>query len=230
MKLSIVIPCFNEEKNIPLIIDRFQGILNDNQIEIIFVDNGSTDQTSLILKELTEELSNYQFIRLEKNLGYGNGILKGLEVAEGEILAWTHADMQTDPNDVLKGFELFKGKNSKVFVKGSRRGRPVVDLIFTIGMSVFETILLRKYMWDINAQPTMFKREFFCEWKDPPKDFSLDLFAYYQALKYNLDIARFPVVFSKRANGVSKWNIDWISKIKFITRTINYSFKLKKIL
>ena len=48
-------------------------------------------------------------------------------------------------------------------------------------MSLFETLLLRTRLWDINAQPTMFHRDFFASWDRPPHDFSLDLYAYYGA-------------------------------------------------
>mgnify|MGYP003327518150 CR=1 FL=1 len=62
----------------------------------------------------------------------------------------------------------------------------------------------------------------------PPKDFSLDLYAYYMAKKSRLRVKRFPVVFAERAHGVSNWNVSFISKYHFIKRTLLYSFSLKK--
>ena len=94
-------------------------------------------------------------------------------------------------------------------------------------MSFFESILLGKFFWDINAQPTMFPKKFFKSWKNPPDDFSLDLFCYYEAKKQKLKIHRFPVKFDKRLYGHSKWNFGFSSKLKFIKRTIIYSFNLK---
>jgi glycosyltransferase involved in cell wall biosynthesis len=172
--------------------------------------------------------SNCRSIRVEENQGYGFGILSGLKTAKGDVIGWTHADMQTDPQDFLYGIELFNKHGNDVFVKGVRYGRPLMDVLFTIGMSIFETILLRKKMWDINAQPTMFSRSFFDSWEDPPYDFSLDLYAYYQAAFHNLKIHRFPVRFGERAYGVSHWNINWTAKRKFIYRTIDFSLNLRK--
>jgi hypothetical protein len=103
-----------------------------------------------------------------------------------------------------------------------------MDVVFTIGMSLFETLLLGRRMWDINAQPTMFSRSFFETWTLPPDDFSLDLYAYYQAQKFGLKVYRFPVRFSERAHGVSHWNVDWAAKRKFIRRTVAFSLQLKK--
>ena len=154
--------------------------------------------------------------------------MSGLKAAKGEILGWTHADMQTDPQDTLFGLELFEKHGDDIFVKGRRYGRPFMDVVFTVGMSVFETFLLARPMWDINAQPTMFSRRFFESWTAPPDDFSLDLYAYYQAQSYGLKVHRFPVRFGERAHGVSHWNVNWAAKRKFIRRTVDFSLQLKK--
>ncbi len=228
MKYSLVIPCFNEEKNLPLLIDRCIKILDRNDIQLILVDNGSTDNTKKILLEYELQHKNLNVVYIKKNLGYGFGILSGLNEAEGDIIGWTHADLQTDPNDFIKGVDFFKEFGNNIFVKGKRYGRPFSDTIFTIGMSIFESILLRKKLWDINAQPTIFSKSFFHSLKNPPSDFSLDLYFYYKAIQSNLKIYRFPVIFGERMYGISSWNVDFRSKVKFIRRTINYSFKLKK--
>lgn len=228
MHLSLVIPCYNEALNIPLLLERCAGISKPGEVEVILVDNGSTDSTSQVLADLLPKFPGCRSIRVEINQGYGFGILSGLLAAEGEILAWTHADMQTDPHDALKGLEFFNLHGKDILVKGKRYGRPAADVFFTMGMSVFETMLLGTKMWDINAQPTMFSREFFATWNNPPHDFSLDLFAYYSACKAGLPVYRFPVLFAERAHGVSHWNVNWAAKRKFIKRTVDFSLKLKK--
>ena len=136
--------------------------------------------------------------------------------------------MQTDPQDVVLGLDLFEESGPEVLVKGRRYGRPIADTFFTIGMSGFETLLLRKHMWDINAQPTMFSRKFFETWRVPPDDFALDLYAYYEAKSQSIKVRRFPVEFGERVYGQSHWNVDWKSKWKFIQRTVSYSLKLRK--
>jgi glycosyltransferase involved in cell wall biosynthesis len=229
IKLSVIIPCYNEAKNIPLLISRCQKLVaKEKNIEFIIVDNGSTDNTSIVIKKLTSELPFFTKVHVAVNKGYGYGILAGLRAATGEILSWTHADLQTDPFDLLNGLHFFINSTNpeKLFVKGRRYGRPIFDIIFTAGMGIFETLLLRKFMWDINAQPTMFHRNFFVTWDSPPHDFSLDLFVYYMANKSGLEIKRFPVLFGERAYGISHWNVNFLSKYHFIKRTLFYSFKL----
>ena len=136
--------------------------------------------------------------------------------------------MQTDPEDAIKSLKFFEKSTKKEFVKGLRKGRSLLDKSFTFCMSIFEFFLLGEYMNDINAQPSIFHRDLFDSWINPPNDFSLDLFAYYTAKKSNYKIYRFPVQFPKRIFGVSKWNFSLRSKIKFIKRTIEFSLLLKK--
>ena len=230
-KLSLIIPCYNESQNLPLLIERCKDLFDlEKDIEIIIVDNGSNDNSSEVLEELTSELDFIKNVKVDVNKGYGHGILSGLSAANGEILSWSHADLQTDICDVLKGVLIIKNESKieDLFIKGKRKNRPISDNFFTIGMSIFETCLLRKKMWDINAQPTMFHRSFFLTWKNPPNDFSLDLYAYFFAKKLQFRIKRFPVYFGERAHGVSKWNINLSSKFQFIKRTLIYSFQLRR--
>lgn len=228
MRFSLIIPCYNEAANLPLLLERCKALTLKPDIEVVLVDNGSTDSTPEVLEKLLPKFPRYRSIRVDKNQGYGFGIMSGLKAAQGEILGWTHADMQTDPQDTLVGLELFEKHGDDVFVKGRRYGRPFMDVVFTIGMSVFETFLLARPMWDINAQPTMFSRRFFESWNAPPEDFSLDLYAYHQAQSYRLKVKRFPVKFGERAHGVSHWNVNWAAKRKFIRRTVEFSLQLKK--
>ncbi|RDZ26741.1 glycosyltransferase family 2 protein [Lysobacter silvisoli] len=229
LRLSLVIPCYNEARNLPLLVARLRECFVRDDVEAILVDNGSTDDSPAVLAQLLDGATRIRSVRVERNQGYGYGILAGLRAARGLIVGWTHADMQTDPADALEGLALFDGADpSTLFVKGRRYGRPAADVAFTVGMSLFETALLRRRLWDINAQPTLFPRAFFERWRDPPHDFSLDLYAYYQARRDGLQVRRFPVRFGQRAHGVSHWNVNWRAKARFIRRTVDFSLRLRK--
>ncbi len=233
IKLSIVIPCYNEEKNIPLIIKRLSKVLNNKDMEFILVDNGSMDNSRKLIQNYSKKYPAIKLAVVEKNIGYGYGIYTGLKSAKGEFLAWTHADLQTDPNDTLKAYELIKKQKNpeKTYVKGSRYGRLFFDKFFEFGMSIFESIILAAYLYDINAQPNIFHKSFLNLMKNPPNDFSFDLYAYYLSKKNKYKVVRFPVLFPKRIHGESKWNAgDFKSKYKFIKRTLDFTFKLKKYL
>jgi glycosyltransferase involved in cell wall biosynthesis len=229
MKFSLIIPCYNESKSLPQLLERCTPLIQKGNIEVILVDNGSHDETATVINTLLPQYPGCRSIRVEQNQGYGFGITCGLSAASGDILGWTHADLQTDPADILQGIALFEQFGTNTLVKGKRYGRPLSDALFTAGMSLFETILFRRAFWDINAQPNLFPRNFFEGWVSiAPKDFSLDLFVYFMAQKKGLAIKRFPVKFGKRVFGTSHWNIDWKAKKKFIMRTIQFSLELKK--
>lgn len=230
LMFSLVIPCFNEAENLPLLVERCRQSIGGDDVEIILVDNGSSDDSAAVLARLLATGGNIRSVRVEKNQGYGFGILSGLRAARGDVIGWTHADMQTDPADFLKAGALFRASPdpARLFVKGRRRGRPFGDEFFTAGMAAFETALLGRPLIDINAQPTVFHRRFFDSWVSPPHDFSLDLYAYFQAKAYGCEVARVDVVFGARAHGVSRWNVNWKAKQKFIKRTVDFSFELRR--
>lgn len=229
IKLSIVVPCYNEMKNIPLILERFNMVIQRKDIEVILVNNGSTDDSNNVFTKLVPQYSFAKTIKVDINRGYGFGVISGLKECRGEFIGWTHADMQTDPRDTLMALEIIEQNHydNRLYIKGLRKGRPLFDQIFTTGMSLFETCYLRSFLYDINAQPNIFHRSFFETWDSPPHDFSLDLYALYMAKRKKLKIIRFPVVFPKRIHGQSSWNTGIKSKWKFIKRTVNFSKKLK---
>lgn len=230
MKFSIIVPCYNESKNIPLILKRFDAVISRDDIEVVLVNNGSTDDSQDVINASLGQFSFARTTLVKVNQGYGFGILSGLREAKGEFIGWTHADMQTDPADVIKAFEIIESNNSHehVYVKGNRRGRSIFDNIFTYGMSLFETFYLGCTLWDINAQPNIFHRSFFQSWNNPPHDFALDLYVLYQAKKEKLNIIRFDVDFPPRVHGQSHWNTGLAAKWKFIKRTMDFSVELKR--
>lgn len=231
INLSLIIPCYNEAKNLPALVERLTEVLKRDDLEVILVDNGSTDESAVLLQKLTSGHALIRVVNVPVNQGYGFGILTGLRVSKGQYIGWTHADLQTDPVDALRALEIILSKDQKnLFIKGRRYGRPLGDVIFAVGMSIFETLVLGTRLWDINAQPTIFPREFFINWQNPPHDFSLDLYAYYQARRNKLLVKRIAVLFGSRLHGSSHWNISWASKYKFILRTIEFTFKLRKSL
>ena len=230
-KISIVIPCYNEEKNIKKLVEEFKlNLINkEYDIEVVLVNNGSQDNSAEIMKELQTKNDFIKIETVKENKGYGYGILRGLKVASGDFLGWIHADLQCSPKEISKAIEYLKQKNFQkdIFIKGKRSNRPIVDRIFTFGMSIYETLILRTVLWDINAQPTIFSRDFMEKLENPPFDFSLDLYMYYMAKKMNMRIYRYKVVQHKRQEGESSWNNGMKARIKLIKRVMKYSKKLK---
>ena len=233
LDLSVIVPCYNEVKNIPLLVKRFLEILPKNiRAELILVDNGSVDTSKKVISDYAKRYSFIEGVYIKKNIGYGNGIWGGLKKGSGDYLCWTHADMQTDIADTIQAYRIIvRQRNPKrCFVKGNRRKRLFVDWFFMCGMSVFETFALRKVLYDINAQPNLFHRSFLEGIVDPPKDFSFDIYFYYIAKKLRYKVIRFPVLFPKRIHGESHWSATLKGKWRFIKRTFIFTFKLRKVI
>ena len=232
IRYSLVIPCYNESDNLSILIDRCKILLDNREdIEVLLVNNGSTDNTHVVLKDLLRGVDqlNLRIVYICKNQGYGFGIVSGLKECNGDIIGWTHADLQTDPLDFIGAISIFENSNysSDLFVKGNRINRPFKDVFFTRGMSLIEWAILGTRMWDINAQPTVFPKVFFTSLEDIPNDFSLDLFVYYNAISNGMRIKRFPVNFGLRLKGEGH-NETLLSKLKYSYKTILYSIELRK--
>lgn len=233
MKLSVILPCYNERDNLVELFKRLDQLeQSSTDLEIILVDNGSTDDSASIFElELSKRPGTCMRVcKVEKNLGYGFGILSGLNAAKGELLAVTHADRQTDPMDVVKAYELFmQHQNDNLLVKGYRRNRKATEAIFSFGMGLLASFALGTRLTEINAQPKLFTKKFFESVKDKaPYDFSLDLYFLYQAQKKG-NIIDFPVYFAKRVAGEAKGGSgsSWKTRWKLIKRSFNYIFELK---
>ena len=231
--LSVIFPCYNESSNIIGIISSIKSALQGrNDVEIILVDNGSTDSTPQVLEQAHQGEHNKQFktLRIEKNIGYGHGIMEGVRIASGEVIAWTHADLQTDPADVLEAYKIFVDhpEYPNCILKGRRVGRNPLDTLFTGGMSILSSLLLRDHFSDVNAQPKMFHRNFLEKLTESPKDFSLDLYLLYQARVHKYQILEHHVNFGKRLYGESKGGGTLKGKLRLIQRTWKYMIKLKR--
>ena len=106
MKVSIIIPCFNEHRTIELILKKVQN-LKDYEKEIIVIDDCSTDGTKEILNNIEKDLIQ-KLIFNEKNYGKGFCVKKGISYATGEIIIIQDADLEYDPNDYYKLIEPIK--------------------------------------------------------------------------------------------------------------------------
>lgn len=107
-KMSLVIPCYNEEESLPLFYDeicKVMNIMNYIEFELIFIDDGSTDLTLKLLKELNKKDNRIHYITFSRNFGKEAAIYAGFESATGDYIAMLDADLQ-DPPSLLP--EMYK--------------------------------------------------------------------------------------------------------------------------
>jgi len=129
LKLSVIIPCYNEKNTILQVIDKVE-LAEPNEKEIIVVDDGSDDGTREILQKYSLK-SNFKIIFHEKNLGKGSAIQSGLKSVQNDLVIIQDADLEYNPNDYPSLLIPFKEANADV-VYGSRfaGGRRYVRIHF----------------------------------------------------------------------------------------------------
>lgn len=105
--ISIVIPAFNEEENIPLLIASLEPVMKalDREYEIIFIDDGSTDKTFNILKEQRKNNEHIQIIKFRRNFGQTAALSAGFDHAKGNVIITMDCDLQNDPEDIPRLLE-----------------------------------------------------------------------------------------------------------------------------
>ena len=102
MKVSVIVPIFNEVENIPLLYGQLDEVLRSlgQPYEIIFVDDGSTDGSQQHLRCLAEHNPQVKVIRFRCNFGQTAAMQAGLENATGDVLVTLDGDLQNDPADI----------------------------------------------------------------------------------------------------------------------------------
>ncbi|MGZ5121134.1 MAG: glycosyltransferase family 2 protein [Burkholderiales bacterium] len=228
---SIVLPCYNEADNLPLLLEAYRAVWPGFPAELILVNNGSTDHTADVLdRELRKP--EYTFARtvlVPRNQGYGFGVAAGLRTARGQVIGISHADMQCPAADLFAAYDRLTSNAApeRVFVKGRRAKRPFGPSLITNTMAALATVVLMKPLSDINAQPKVFHRSFLSEIPNPPDGFEFDLYLLYRAQAAGMKVVTIPVDFGARAHGASKWAFSLASRRRHVWATIKFILRLR---
>lgn len=233
MKYSIIIPCYNEEENVRDLIQLLEKTGNEYDIQWIMVENGSKDRTRDILENECADKECFTIAYVDKNCGYGYGLQQGIKAAEGDYIGWLHADMQIAPSEMIKFIKLAENeKDKKLFLKGRRKNRSIVDYFFTDCMTLYASFMLKTWIYDIGAIPVLFQRTLLEHMPQIPYDFSIETYVYATAKKVGFDVQRYNVKQQERQKGKSSWNKGFASRIhqsKVIIRDIAMIRKGKQV-
>ncbi len=212
MKLSLVVPCFNEEDNVEKFLQEVKNTFkNDIYYEIVFVNDGSTDNTHKMLKQLAKGNKNVQVVTFSRNFGKEAAMYAGLSASCGEMVCVIDADLQQHPRVVLEMMEILDNNPDTdcvtAYQKKRREGilmsgvksvfykliNGISDVNFVNGASDFR--LMRRTMVEAVLSITEYHR------------FSKGIFSW-----VGFNTQYIPYEAKKRENGESKWNVKKLTK------------------
>jgi len=134
-KISIIVPCYNEEESIPLFYDEINKVIKKMKakFELIFINDGSKDKTLEILRNLAKQDKKVRYISFSRNFGKEAGILAGLETSTGDYVAMMDVDLQDPPHLLIEMYEELEKKEYDCVATRSvsRNGYSVLRKFFT---------------------------------------------------------------------------------------------------
>ena len=125
-KITILVPAYNEEESLPFLYERVSNIMNemkDYEFELLFVNDGSKDNTLKEIKDLREKDNRVSYIDFSRNFGKETAMIAGLDYAKGDCVIIIDADLQDPPELIPKMVELWEQGYDDVYAKRkSRKG------------------------------------------------------------------------------------------------------------
>ena len=133
--LSIIVPCYNEEKNVEMFLDEVQNVLVGFNYEIIFINDGSQDNTQEKIRKMADSNTNVKYILFSRNFGKESAIYAGLINATGNLVGLMDADLQHPPSLLPKMIETIgEGYDVAAARRVSKKGEPIIN---SIGSNLF---------------------------------------------------------------------------------------------
>lgn len=226
MTLSLVIPFYNEEENIELVVSGLVNSFEKESIdyELILVNNGSVDKSPHILENLAREKPDkMKVVHVSVNQGYGWGIINGLKLASSEFIGYMCGDGQIRPKDVLKVFKTIKNENyDLVKVKRVARKDGIIRKVVSTVYNWLFLVTFNARTLDVNGTPKIFKGELLEIFSPSSKDWFIDAEMMIKAKYLNLRMGEVPVEFLRREKGGS--HVELTTILEFVRNIFTYKF------
>ena len=237
IKISIVLPAYNEGKNIAknvqTVYQCFQEKLDN--FEIVVVDDGSKDDTLKNAKLAAADNSKVVVVAAPINKGKGNALKLGVEAAKGEYIAFLDADLDISPEHILNGLEMVEKSGADIIIaskwhKDSHLDYPFTRKIISYGYYTFIRILFNLKVKDTQTGAKIFKSKYI---KKIMKQVQTDRYAFdieilAIANKWKLTIQEMPVEIIFQRGGIGRIGIKDIWVMIIDTLGIFYRVRLRK--
>lgn len=209
-KLSIIVPCFNEEGNIEELVYKIEEIISILCIdaEIILIDDGSDDKTSEIIKHLEKDNLSVKGVFHPENQGIAFAWKSGSLVAQGEYIIITDADLQYNPDDIFKLYRtMVKKENEYDIIQGWRLGHSYRSTIRYCASLIY-SLALKFIFWnqfrDVKSGFFICRREVFQDMLQTRSKYKyLQHYIVVNALSKGYKLFQVPIIFEERNSGQS---------------------------
>lgn len=237
-KLSVIIPCYNEEKYIGRVVEKvLKASLPDNmEKEIIIIDDGSTDKSPVIIEAFSNERSDgaIKVILNVENKGKGACVVMGLQQATGDLIVIQDADLEYDPAEYIKLLKPVLDGYADVVYTSRLRGdapRRVMFFYYTLGvwfLTFLSNLFTQLNLTDIHSGYKLFKADILKSMRLREKRFGFDteVTAKISRIK-NIHIYEVGISYYGRSYSEGK-KIKWTDGLKAIYWTFKYNLFLRK--
>jgi glycosyltransferase involved in cell wall biosynthesis len=225
IKVSVVVPVFNEEANLRSMVAELQSVLDGAGLnyELLLIDDGSTDSSPSLLKELAADSPRIKVILLRRNFGQTAAMAAGFDHARGEVIVPMDGDLQNDPRDILN--LLAKLDEGYDVVSGWRKDRKDKFLSRRLP-SIFANALISR-MTDVSLH------DYGCSLKAYRREVlsginlygELHRFVPALASQFGAKVAEIPVNHRPRVAGTSKYGIDRTLRVVLDLITVKFLLK-----
>lgn len=226
MKLSVIIPVYNEERTISKIVDTVRKVdIGDLDKEIIIVDDFSGNNTKKILKKISGKCIKKLYHT--RNMGKGSAVRTGLKQATGDFIILQDADLEYDPNDYPKLLKpLLEGEADVVY--GSRfinkhKARYKLYYFGNLIINLLASIIFFKRITDVETGYKIFRKESIKSVRLKAKGFELEPEITAKLIKKRYRIMEVPIWYKCRSFEEGK-KITWKDGVKAIYYLIKYRF------
>lgn len=201
---SIIIPLYNEEENVNPLVEKLLKVVGRNHrlLEIILVDDGSIDTTAEKCLELSQQHPEIKTFRHKGNRGLGAAIRTGLEMARGDFILYTDADLPFDFNLIPQLFEL-ADENRVIAGQRINRGEGIRRLVLTKAYNFLVWFLFGLSLKDANFACKIFPKQFTQKIQLNSEGSFIDVEMLLESRRIGLEIIEFPMVYYPRERGLS---------------------------
>ena len=213
-KLSIIIPCYNEEDALPnlfkIIVPIIEKIKKQYDVELLFVDDGSKDKTEQLILDFKKDKPFVKLAKHRVNQNLGAAHKTGFKYASGDYIAVMDSDCSYDPNHLLDMLNLLKKENADIVTaspyhpKGGIEGVVPSRLLLSRSVNMIYSILLRKKIYTYSAMVRVYKKSAVEKIQFRSNDFVAVTEILIDAIKKRMKVVEYPDVLHRRQFGISK--------------------------